>query len=161
KEASNRMDKNGIGLSRGALERLKNYNWPGNVRELKNCITRAVAMVESDVIQTEDIRLEDTSGELPIIVTESFSSTLPKAQGRSRSIKISDADLPDLSKRQQKAFPAILQKGEITRQQYQQLIGADLPTRTAQYDLQDLVKKGLLIKSGNGPATRYYPATFS
>jgi DNA-binding NtrC family response regulator len=161
KEASNRMDKNGIGFSRGALERLKNYNWPGNVRELKNCITRAVAMVESDVIQTEDIRLEDTSGELPIIVTESSPTTLPRAQGRSMSIKISDADLPDLSKRQQKAFPAILQKGEITRQEYQQLIGADLPTRTAQYDLQDLVKKGLLIKSGNGPATRYYPATIS
>jgi two-component system response regulator HydG len=66
-----------------------------------------------------------------------------------------------LSKRQQKAFPAILQKGGITRQEYQKLIGAELPTRTAQYDLQDLVKKGFLIKSGNGPATRYYPAKFS
>ena len=160
KEASNRMHKEGIGLSRGALERLKNYNWPGNVRELKNCITRAVAMVESDVIQTEDIRLEEASEELPIIMMEPPPSP-SRAQGRSRSRESSHADLPDLSKRQQKAFPAILQKGGITRQEYQQLIGADLPTRTAQYDLQDLVKKGFLIKSGNGPATRYYPATIS
>jgi two-component system response regulator HydG len=157
KEASLKMHKNGIGLSRGALERLKNYNWPGNVRELKNCITRAVAMVESDVIQTEDIRLEETIEELPIDMMappRSHSS----AQGRSHSREPSHAELSDLSKRQQKAFPGILQKGGITRQEYQQLIGADLPTRTAQYDLQDLVKKGLLIKSGNGPATRYYPA---
>ena len=154
------MHKEGIGLSRGALERLKNYNWPGNVRELKNCITRAVAMVESDVIQTEDIRLEEASEELPIIMMESSPSS-SKTQGRSRSKETAPIDLPDLSKRQQKAFPAILQQGGITRQGYQQLIGADLPTRTAQYDLQDLVKKGFLIKSGNGPATRYYPAKFS
>ena len=159
KEASNRMHKEGIGLSRGALDRLKNYNWPGNVRELKNCITRAVAMVESDVIQTEDIRLEEASDDLPIIMMETPPSP-SSAHGRSRSRESSShADLPNLSKRQQKAFPAILQNGGITRQEYQQLIGADLPTRTAQYDLQDLVKKGFLIKSGNGPATRYYPAT--
>jgi len=160
KEASIRMHKEGIGLSRGALERLKNYNWPGNVRELKNCIIRAVAMVESDVIQTEDIRLEEASEDLPILMLE---PPLPpsKSPGRSQSRESFRADQPNLSKRQQKAFPAILQKGEITRQEYQQLIGADLPTRTAQYDLQDLVKKGFLIKSGNGPATRYYPANFS
>jgi two-component system, NtrC family, response regulator HydG len=157
KEASSRMHKNGIGLSRGALDRLKNYNWPGNVRELKNCITRAVAMVESDVIQTEDIRLEETIEELPIILMEQPPSP-SRDQSRSHSRESFHDDLPNLSKRQQKAFPAILQKGGITRHEYQQLIGADLPTRTAQYDLQDLVKKGLLIKSGNGPATRYYPA---
>ena len=159
REASNRMHKNGIGLSRGALERLKNYNWPGNVRELKNCITRAVAMVESDVIQTEDIRLEETE-ELPFIMMET-PNPLSRAQDRGHSRDSSRASLPDLSKRQQKAFPEILQKGGITRHDYQLLIGTDLPTRTAQYDLQDLVKKGLLIKSGNGPATRYYPANFS
>jgi DNA-binding NtrC family response regulator len=160
KEASNRMHKEGIGLSRGALERLKNYNWPGNVRELKNCITRAVAMVESDVIQTEDIRLEETIEELPIIMMAPPLSP-SRTQDRNHSREASHPNLPDLSKRQQKAFPAILQKGGITRQEYQQLIGADLPTRTAQYDLQDLVKKGLLIKSGNGPATRYYPANIN
>lgn len=160
KEASSRMHKEGIGLSRGALERLKNYNWPGNVRELKNCITRAVAMVESDVIQTEDIRLEDAPEEMPMVTTETPPLSA-KILGRGRSRESSHADLPNLSKRQQQAFPAILQKGGITRQEYQQLIGTDLPTRTAQYDLQDLVKKGFLIKSGSGPATRYYPAIFT
>ena len=31
----------------------------------------------------------------------------------------------------------------------------DLPSRTAIYDLQDLVKKGVLRREGRGPATRY------
>jgi DNA-binding NtrC family response regulator len=160
KEASNRMHKEGIGLSRGALERLKNYNWPGNVRELKNCIIRAVAMVESDVIQTEDIRLEVPSEQLPMALIEPpHSPSIVPVRGYSRGV--SRGDLPNLSKRQQKAFPTILQKGGTSRIEYQQLIGEDLPNRTAQYDLQDLVKKGFLIKSGNGPATRYYPANFS
>ena len=159
KEASSRMNKKGIGLSRGALERLINYNWPGNVRELKNSIIRAVAMVESDVIQTEDIRLEDSSEELPIIMMEQpFSPSRTSGREHSRDVDVSHSVLSDLSKRQQKAFPAILKKDGITRQEYQNLIGEDIPNRTAQYDLQDLVKKGVLIKSGKGPATRYYPA---
>ena len=160
KEASKRMQKEGIGLSRGTLERLKNYNWPGNVRELKNCITRAVAMVETDVIQTEDIRLEEASENLPIIVMEPPLS-LSKAKDSKSLKESSHADIPELSKRQQKAFPAILKKGGITRLEYHELIGADMSTRTVQYDLQDLVKKGFLIKSGNGPTTRYYLATIS
>jgi Fic family protein len=34
-------------------------------------------------------------------------------------------------------------------------VGGDLPTRTAIYDLQDFVKRGLLVKTGKGPSTRY------
>jgi two-component system response regulator HydG len=160
KEASKRMQKEGIGLSRGTLERLKNYNWPGNVRELKNCITRAVAMVETDVIQTEDIRLEEASEDMPIIMMEPPLS-LSKAKDSKSLKESSHADIPELSKRQQKAFPVILKKGGITRLEYHELIGADMSTRTVQYDLQDLVKKGFLIKSGSGPTTRYYLATIS
>jgi transcriptional regulator with GAF, ATPase, and Fis domain len=149
------MHKEGIGLSRGALERLKNYNWPGNVRELKNCITRAVAMVESDIIQTEDIRLEEPFDQVPVAIIE--SPLLPQVFIPNRDIVI-PTDSFKLNRRQQIAFPTILQKGSISRLEYQRLIGEDIPVRTAQYDLQDLVKRGVLIKSGNGPATRYYPA---
>ncbi len=155
KEASHRMHKEGIGLSRGALERLKNYNWPGNVRELKNCITRAVAMVESDIIQTEDIRLEEPFDQVPVTMIE--APLLPQTFVPNRS-KVSLVDPMRLNRRQQIAFPVILKQGSISRLEYQRLIGEDIPVRTAQYDLQDLVKRGLLIKSGNGPATRYYPA---
>ncbi len=46
-------------LSRGALEKLMRHEWPGNVREMKNCLTRAVALAEREVIYAEDIRFGD------------------------------------------------------------------------------------------------------
>jgi len=62
---------------------------------------------------------------------------------------------PGLNARQRKAFSAIVAQGQVTRGQYQALIGGNLPARTAIYDLQDLVAKGILKKTGRGPATHY------
>ena len=77
--------------------------------------------------------------------------TRPGTPGCSRC----PAAAPALSRRQQKAYAAILARGRITRGDYQQIIGGDLPVRTAIYDLQDLVRKGVLKKTGSGPATAY------
>lgn len=45
-------------LSRGALDIMASYDWPGNVREFKNCVTRAMAFVEGDLILPQHITLE-------------------------------------------------------------------------------------------------------
>jgi len=34
---------------------LLQYDWPGNVRELENCIERAVALRNSDLLDTQDL----------------------------------------------------------------------------------------------------------
>ncbi len=47
------------GLSRGALEKLLVHDWQGNVRELKNCITRALAFTEGDVLYAEDLHFDE------------------------------------------------------------------------------------------------------
>jgi DNA-binding NtrC family response regulator len=136
----------GMGLSKGALSKLMRYDWPGNVRELQNCITRAVVMAERPVIQAEDIPLDvgDWDG-------DPGSGFLPAA------VRSAEADGPaiDLNHRQRKAWTAIMAQGRITRSRYQEIIGGNLPTRTAIYDLQDLVSKGILKKTGSGPATHY------
>ncbi|PYR52968.1 MAG: hypothetical protein DMF89_01040, partial [Acidobacteria bacterium] len=44
-------------LSDAAAEALVTYEWPGNVRELERLIEGAVALVESDVIEMEDLPL--------------------------------------------------------------------------------------------------------
>jgi hypothetical protein len=62
---------------------------------------------------------------------------------------------PDLNPRQIKAWPAILKSGGTNRAQYQEAVGEEISVRTAQYDLQDLVLKGLLKKAGKGPSSRY------
>lgn len=136
--------KSGIGLSKGALFKLTSYDWPGNVRELQNCIIRAVVMAEDRVIQAEDIPLdvEEAGGHAPV------PAAAPEAPG-------GDGLSPGLNPRQQKAFPLILARGRVTRTGYEEIIGGMLPPRTAIYDLQDLVRRGLLRKTGRGPATHY------
>jgi predicted HTH transcriptional regulator len=49
----------------------------------------------------------------------------------------------------------IARNGMISRSEYQAAAGESISIRTAQYDLQDLVNKGLLKKSGRGPSSRY------
>jgi len=46
-----------LALSDAAAEALVTYEWPGNVRELERLIEGAVALVESDVIEMEDLPL--------------------------------------------------------------------------------------------------------
>jgi DNA-binding NtrC family response regulator len=132
------------GVSKGALSMLVRYDWPGNVRELQNCITRAVVMAEGQLIQADDIHLdvEDADGD--------------RAEAFLEAAAVLPADAPPgLNARQRKAFAAIAAQGQVTRGQYQALIGGNLPARTAIYDLQDLVAKGILKKTGRGPATHY------
>jgi len=138
--------RTGMGLSKGALSKLMRYDWPGNVRELQNCITRAVVMAERPVIQAEDIPLDVGDWD-----AEAGSSILPAAGS---SAEAGGPDI-ELNHRQRKAWPTIRVQGRITRSQYQEIIGGNLPTRTAIYDLQDLVSKGVLKKTGRGPATHY------
>lgn len=157
-ESMREMGKKNVGISRGAMETLKNYRWPGNVRELKNCITRAVAMVDSDVLQTKDIRLEpldDTSYQEEIGPRKVFKQK--KQLVESSTPKPKNVFARKLNKRQQIALPIIQKKGRISRSEYQEIIGNSIPPRTAQYDLNDLTQKGFLEKVGKGPATRYIP----
>lgn len=42
-------------LSTAAAHALNEYTWPGNVRELERLVERAVALVESDVIELDDL----------------------------------------------------------------------------------------------------------
>ncbi len=45
----------GIKLSEEALNWLTSYSWPGNVRELQHVLSRAVLLVEGDVIEASDL----------------------------------------------------------------------------------------------------------
>jgi DNA-binding NtrC family response regulator len=174
------VGRRGLGVSRGAMEKLRGYHWPGNIRELVNAITRAAVMAESDVIQATDIRLEQEAvpetEEAALAVAEEAVFVLGPLDEQSPAPARSGPEEPApeappaprgparapareaasrLNERQRKAYPEILRRGEISRQAYQDLVGGGLPARTAIYDLQDMVKKGLLVKTGRGPATRY------
>jgi len=49
-----KYNRNVVGISREALDRLHLYHWPGNVRELEHMVERAVIMTDSNQLQAGD-----------------------------------------------------------------------------------------------------------
>ena len=168
-------------LSKGALDRLINYDWPGNVRELKNTLTRALTFTEGNLIYAENILFGDATPALqgqkphhllaelppspqPVLVMPGMTGT-GGAAGLERSEPAAPAIAPSLpqedprgatlNQRQSNALVIIRQRGSVTRQEYQELVDGEISMRTAQYDLQEMINQGLLRKEGRGPASRY------
>lgn len=142
-------------LTKGALERLLHYNWPGNVRELRNTLTRAMAFVDGDLIYSENIVFGDAAlpGWTPSPPTAASDAVSPNGDPAAENVPA--AILERLNRRQRDVLPALLAAGGVTRQEYQDMTGGGISMRTAQYDLQELVRLGLLTKEGRGPASRY------
>jgi DNA-binding NtrC family response regulator len=153
KEAGQQMNKEQIGLTRGALEKLKSYHWPGNVRELKNSITRAVAMTEKLLLHTDDIILQVADARTSTQAANEAAA--PPSSEVTNLEALLFAERLQINDRQKKAIEHLLKHKEIRRSEYQLLFTDGLTTRTAIHDLQDLTKKGVLEISGRGPATRY------
>jgi two-component system response regulator HydG len=55
RQFATRANKQVVGLSSGAAQKLLAYGWPGNVRELQNCIERAVALANYEEITVDDL----------------------------------------------------------------------------------------------------------
>ena len=156
-----------VGISRGALEKLMHYEWPGNIRELKNCLTRSLAFAEGDILLVEHILFGDEAvGVQPAGNTdvrkarkaEQPASPPPEESQREEGIGKAGQIPPNLNHRQQRAWPVIAGNGGISRGEYQKAVGGSISIRTAQYDLQDFVARGLLKKTGRGPSSRYVVA---
>ncbi|MDO5484284.1 MAG: hypothetical protein Q4F27_05190, partial [Desulfovibrionaceae bacterium] len=137
--------------------------WPGNVRELKNTVTRALAFSDGRMILAEDILLDSTAPALkrsPAGTAEESIAPLKDAKGEGQPEAAGD-DGPQsrgaegLNARQRGMLHHLRSLGSVSRQQYQELAGSGISMRTAQYDLQCLVRQGVLRKEGRGPAQRY------
>jgi len=143
--AARRMGKGELFLSRGALDKLTDHAWQGNVRELKNCLIRAAALAEREIILAEDVHFEDEPGqEQPQAVAVPLAEPPAEVTG-----------VVPLNTRQRRALRALYGRESFSRQDYQEAGGEGVPQRTAQHDLQDLVNRGIVLKEGRGPATRY------
>ena len=160
-----------VGISRGAMEKLMNYDWPGNIRELKNCITRSLAFADGDLLSASHILFDKRPGE-PV---EAIEASVRHAAATTAGVPEMDADVSGIlvaakeekaadpkggrlggfNDRQRKAWPIITENGGITRVEYQAAAGEAISIRTAQYDLQSLMARGLLTKTGRGPSSRY------
>lgn len=163
KEGERMAGRSGLALSRGALKALVSYSWPGNIRELKHLVITAAVMAEGNVIQAEELGMEtdhdpnctpfaEGNGEI-FPVQETGAPEGHPAGGVPRN---EDAGLPpDLNRRQVLACEHVRRHGSISSKDLIELLGGAVSKRTAGYDIQDLVGRGLLVKVGRGPSTRY------
>ena len=168
-------------LSRGALRKLQESHWPGNVRELQNCLARALAFCENVLIFAENIQLGPDTLPGDIARPERGKLSCPPARADSRqphgeaaetaespvaqpvpaesedqgAMPAAEDAQPRLNARLARLLPQIVELGSISRQEYQDMSGKDISMRTAQYDLQILVRLGLVRREGRGPAQRY------
>lgn len=180
-EAVQGQDREAAILSQGALDKMMEYDWPGNVRQLKNTLTRASAFSENGMIYAEGIlfnergeSVQDSAKEsglndaetmpAPVKNTRNFAEAAPqtadgnaapiaqKKQNRALEQRLQELGL---NARQSALYPRIYELGSVNRQEYQSLAGGGISPRTAQYDLQEMVRCGLLVRTGRGPAMRY------
>lgn len=160
KEGERMAGKTDLVLSRGALKALVSYSWPGNIRELKHLIITAAVMTEDNVIQAEELGLEPDSGE-----SHTFFVDRPAFWGAPEEVSAPEVDeiheiLPEkisaeLNPRQILAWEFVNKNGSITNKELMEILDGSVSKRTAGYDIQDLVNRGILVKVGRGPATRY------
>ena len=159
-------------LSQGALDLMCTHDWPGNVREFKNCLTRALAFVEDDLILAQHITLEHDPGR------SHAKPSSPRFPGAARqqagpddmsvgafgaqphpkaapSPSVTPPLLDNLNERQLRALHFARKQGRISRPQFEEVAGVDVSARTLQNDLRELVERGIFRRIGAGPATYY------
>ncbi len=73
-----------VQLSSSAMKALLAYDWPGNVRELENCLERAVALGDQNVIEVADLP--------PAIMRTESQGPVPDAQ------QLAGTDLEDIER---------------------------------------------------------------
>ena len=166
------LGKPDMRLSKGALKVLIDHDWPGNVRELVNTITRSAVFAKGLVIEASDLRMEDSGAYVETgsparleedgIPGDEPWRGAPAPAGREaappaeqRAAAPAEGPELELSPRQARALAHILERKVINRKEYQEIIGGNLPARTANYDLNDFMQKGVLGREGQGSNTRY------
>jgi two-component system response regulator HydG len=82
------FDKQVVGLSAAAAEKLMAYAWPGNVRELQNAIERAVALTRFEQLVVEDLpeKIRDYRRSHVLVTSDDPSELVPLEEVERRYI---------------------------------------------------------------------------
>jgi two-component system, NtrC family, response regulator AtoC len=114
---ASRVKKRIVGVSPGALDRLRSYDYPGNVRELRNIIERAVILAQGPELTDRDVVL---------------SSGLPAdsgvADGAFFSVHVAGGAVPTLEAVENDYVRRVLAHHDGRRMQAAQALGVSYPT---------------------------------
>ena len=95
-----------VRVSNAAMKALMNYEWPGNVRELENCVERAVALGDGNLIDVGDLPASiaglhtiggrSLTSSRPELVSDLAASALDGSDGS--AAPLSTTDLEDIER---------------------------------------------------------------
>jgi two-component system, NtrC family, response regulator AtoC len=97
-----------IRVSNAAMKALMNYDWPGNVRELENCVERAVALGDGNLIDVGDLPASiaglqgvggrSLAGSRPELVSDLAAAAALDSSDGSGATVFSTTDLEDIER---------------------------------------------------------------
>jgi DNA-binding NtrC family response regulator len=93
-----------IRVSSAAMKALMQYDWPGNVRELENCVERAVALGNGQVIDSSDLPPSIAADSQSVPASGMAGDEVPEiltslaAQSESSPAPLSTTDLEDIER---------------------------------------------------------------
>ena len=111
-----------IQISSEAMDALVAYDWPGNVREAENCMERAVALGNQQIIQLHD---------LPFAIQRSCGAhgyESPAAMEDAVSSGASDAEITELEKVERSAIVRTLEEAHGDKELTGRLLGVSRAT---------------------------------
>ena len=87
-------------VSNAAMKALIQYDWPGNVRELENCVERAVALGDGQLIDLGDLppAIANTSNVQGLPAMLPSDGVAANAEAAARSGALSSTDLEDIER---------------------------------------------------------------
>jgi len=87
-------------VSNAAMKALIQYDWPGNVRELENCVERAVALGDGQLIDLGDLppAIANASNVQGLPAMAPSDGVATGAEGAARSGALSSTDLEDIER---------------------------------------------------------------
>jgi DNA-binding NtrC family response regulator len=157
------------GVEPAALDVLARHPWPGNIRELRNVIERAIVLGNGEVIRRGDIEFAPVPGtelRAPLAAASGPATpaaaavagvAAPAADGASaggvRAVAGGGEASADFTARQRRILEWIREKGSLTSREYCERAGVS--QRTALRDLAELVRTGVLVRSGSRKAAIY------
>src|SRR5271168_659965 len=95
-------------VSNAAMKALMNYDWPGNVRELENCVERAVALGNGNLIDLSDLpptiaalnppASRPVAESEPELMSDLAASAEENSRGGATAVPLSTTDLEDIER---------------------------------------------------------------
>jgi transcriptional regulator with PAS, ATPase and Fis domain len=142
------------GFAPEALDFLFRHPFQGNVRELRNMVERAVVAARGPLVAVKDLSFGEEREGLRLGTRPAMAEEARSAPAAAPAAPPPGAAAgPDLSDRSSRLLAAIRAKGSLTNRDWCEASGVS--PRTGLRDFEELMEKGLVVRTGKRRSASY------